>query len=128
MEASPATRRGGRYCVAGTPQKRSCKNTSYTEGIKMHSFPKDPEIRQKWVRFVQRHRVDFKKPTKHASLCSAHFEESCYLRRLSPDSSCYRVLEKGSIPTKDTSFLEESPKDLTVREKRKVNKNADYHF
>ena len=26
-------KRGGRYCVAGTPNQESCKNTSYTPGI-----------------------------------------------------------------------------------------------
>ena len=121
MEANKATRRGGRYCVAGTPQKVSCKNTSYTPGIEMHTFPKDAKTRQKWVKFVQKHRVDFKEPTKHSSLCSAHFEDSCYSRRFLDESSGYRVLERGSIPTKDTSFLLENRNDdTTARGKRKV--------
>ena len=122
MEANKATRRGGRYCVAGTLQKVSCKNTSYTPGIKMHTFPKDAKTRQKWVKFVQKHRVDFKELTKHSSLCSAHFEDSCYncnSRRFLGESSGYRVLERGSIPTKDTSFLLENRNDdTTARGKR----------
>ena len=124
MEANKATRRGGRYCVAGTPQKVSCKNTSYTPGIKMHAFPKDPKTRQKWVQFVRKHRLDFKELTKHSLLCSAHFEDSCYSRRFSDESSGYRVLEHGSIPTRDTSFLLENEDDkddgITARGKRKV--------
>jgi hypothetical protein len=120
MEVNKATRRGGRYCVAGTPQKVSCKNTSYTPGIKMHAFPKDQKTSQKWVQFVRKHRVDFKEPTKHSSLCSAHFEDSCYSRRFLDESSDYRVLERGSIPTKDTSFLENKNGDITARGKRKV--------
>ena len=44
----------------------------------MHAFPKNAKTRQKLVRFVQKHRVDFKEPTKHSSLCSAHLEDSCY--------------------------------------------------
>ena len=67
MEANKATRRGGRYCVAGTPQKVSYKNTSYTPGIKMHTFPKDAKTRQKWVKFVQKHQVDFKEPRLESS-------------------------------------------------------------
>ena len=40
-----AKRRGGRYCVAGTPNQQSCKNTSFTPGIRMHQFPSDPSVR-----------------------------------------------------------------------------------
>jgi len=52
--------RGGRYCVAGGPGSTSCTNTSYTHGIKMHQFPKDEAVRQKWVKFIERHRPTFK--------------------------------------------------------------------
>ena len=44
----------------------------------------DPVLRAQWVKFVRRHRNDFKDPTsKYTSLCSAHFEESCYKHSLS---------------------------------------------
>ena len=33
-------------------------NTFYTPGISMHVFPLDSILRAKWVKFVQRHRVD----------------------------------------------------------------------
>ena len=33
----------GRYCVAGAPNQQSCRNTSFTPGIRMHQFPSDPE-------------------------------------------------------------------------------------
>ena len=83
-----AKRRGGRYCIAGTPNQQSCKNTSFTPGIRMHQFPSDPSVRAQWVRFVRRHRHDYKDPTsKYASLCSAHFDESCYERKMSVVSS-----------------------------------------
>ena len=78
-----AVQRGGRYCVAGAPNNQSCRNTSYTPRITMHQFPLDPKIRSQWLKFVQRHRVDFGEPiNKYASLCSAHFEPSCYPVRL----------------------------------------------
>jgi hypothetical protein len=77
-------RRGGRYCAAGGPNNQSSKNTSYTEGIRMHQFPTDPVMWGKWVEFVQRHRKDFAEPIgKYSALCSVHFEESCYTRRFS---------------------------------------------
>ena len=37
--AQGGIKHGGRYCVAGGPNKVSCKNTSYTPGISMHRFP-----------------------------------------------------------------------------------------
>ena len=67
-------KRGGRYCAAGTPNQESCKNTSYTPGITMHLFPTEPKCRAQWIKFVQRHRVDFGEPiNQYASLCSVHF-------------------------------------------------------
>ena len=75
-------KRGGRFCVAGAPNQQSCKNNTFTPGITMHQFPADPVLREKWTKFVQRHRHVFREPSKYASLCSAHFDDSCYTRRL----------------------------------------------
>lgn len=93
--------------MAGGPNKESCKNTTFTPGIKMHQFPSDPILRRKWVKFVQRHRLDFAEPvSKYASLCSAHFEENCYSRKVSlqlegmESQKLNQVLIKGSIPTR----------------------------
>lgn len=125
-------RRGGRYCVAGGPNNQSCKNTSYTEGIRMHQFPTDPVIRGKWVKFVQRNRKDFAEPiSKYSALCSAHFEESCYTRRFSfhleemENINMNRVLIKGSVPSRATTFPA-SPEELTQRAKRKVSKQHGF--
>ena len=61
---------GGRYCIAGAPHNESCKNSGKTEGIRMHQFPTDPVVRAQWVKFVRKHRADFKDPTsKYTSLC-----------------------------------------------------------
>ena len=111
--------------MAGAPNNTSCMNTTFTPGIKMHQFPADPTIRRKWVKFVQRHRVDFSEPvSKYASLCSAHFEEECYERRFSSllgeGNDMKSVLKKGSVPTKVSVVPKES--DVTTeRQKRKVN-------
>ena len=81
-------RQRGRYCVAGAPNQQSCQNRSFTPGIRMYKFPKDPVVRSKWVQFVRRHRHDFKDPTSaYTSLCSAHFEESCFAKNLAVLSS-----------------------------------------
>ena len=90
----------------------------------MHQFPADPGVRHKWVKFVQRHRVDFSEPvSKYASLCSVHFEEECYERRYSglmgEGSDMKSVLKKGSVPTKDSVIPREA--DVTTdRQRRKV--------
>ena len=86
----------------------------------MHQFPTDPVARAKWVRFVQKHRVDFGEPVnKYASLCSANFEESCFTRNRSilegmAASHVRRVLIKGSVPTGDTVLLPSAEEFLTL--------------
>ena len=87
-------KRGDRHCVAGDPGSTSCTNTGYTPGIKMHQFPKDDAVRQKWVKFVQRHRLSFKNPSKYSSLCSAHFEDTCYFR---PQTDSTGVSWRGNL-------------------------------
>ena len=123
-----AKRRGGRYCVAGTPNQRSCQNTSFTPGIHMHHFPSDLPVRAQWVQFVRRHRHDYKDPTsKYASLCSAHFDESCYERKMSVVRSVkkeYKLemrvfLKPTAVPTRD-SVTPQSPEKISQRGKRKV--------
>ena len=46
MEAARPVKHGGKYCVAGAGNIKSCKNTSYTPGVSMHLFPSDPKIRK----------------------------------------------------------------------------------
>ncbi|PFX11714.1 THAP domain-containing protein 2 [Stylophora pistillata] len=92
----------------------------------MHQFPVNPTVRAQWVKFVQRHRVDFGEPVaKHASLCSAHFEQSCYEGSLafSLDGMTQikrnKVLIKGSVPTRH-AVLPEGPEVLTDRKRRQL--------
>ena len=55
----------GKYCVAGLPGDLSCKNNSKTGGlISTHKFPRNDYYHEKWIRFVQRHRVGWK-PSNH---------------------------------------------------------------
>ena len=123
---SSKRKRGGSYCVAGAPNKRSCKNNSYTDGIGMHQFSTHLVVRNKWVKFVQRHRVDFhaSSVTSYTSLCSGHFEELCYTRKIPLDLGKQlkqnKVLIRGSIPTRD-SVAPERRDILTDRRKRQVS-------
>lgn len=126
-EKKRPVRKGGRYCVAGAPNNQSCTNTSYTPDISMHQFPVNPTVRAQWVKFVQLHRVDFGEPVaKCASLCSAHFEQSCYESSLafSLDGMAQvkrnKVLIKGSAPTRH-AVIPEGPEVLTERKRRQVS-------
>ena len=116
-------KRGGRYCVAGGPGSTSCTNTSYTPGIKMHQFPKDEAVRLKWVKFVQRHRPSFINPSKYSSLCSAHFEDTCYFHPQTDSTgvSWRGNLMKGSVPSRDSVNLP-SAKKTSSRSKRLVSR------
>ena len=101
--ASKPKRRGGRYCIAGAPNKQSFQNTLFSPGITMHLFTTDAVLREKWIKFVQRHRRDFKPEGKYTSLCSAHFEASCYNFPIQLEGiQMNRILMKGSVPTCDT--------------------------
>ncbi|XP_022791620.1 THAP domain-containing protein 2-like [Stylophora pistillata] len=100
----------------------------------MHQFPVNPTVRTQWVKFVQRHRVDFGEPVaKHASLCSAHFEQSCYEGSLafSLDGMTQikrnKVLIKGSVPTRH-AVLPEGPEVLTDRKRRQLRRDAFAEF
>ena len=130
---------GGKYCVAGLPGKRSCKNSSFSPNVNMHKFPNDKTVQKLWTNFVRRHRKDFT-PTTLSHLCSGHFEPTCYFRR--PDilvaenspqrnnNPRQRKLEPGVVPTIDNapqvqkrkvigdSF--EEKKISTPRERRQV--------
>ena len=91
-------------CLQGPNQT---KTTWRARNPKMHQFPKDEVVRQKWVKFVQRHRLSFKNPSKYSSLCSAHFEDTFYFwsQTDSTGVSWRGNLIKGSVPTCDSVHL-----------------------
>jgi len=117
-------RRGGRYCVAGGPNNQSCKNSSNTQNISFHKFPKDGR-RSAWVRFVQKHRPGWQ-PSDSSVLCSVHFHAECFVQRpdISLDNS-FRTkpwLSKTSIPSIDMVGTPKlSTTLITAREKRQVS-------
>ena len=132
--AEGVVKRGGRYCVAGGPNKVSCMNTSYTPGISMHRFPKDEGLRRQWTQFVRRHRTKFT-PTEYSALCSAHFEPTCFERKLSlgseaTDKQPRNLLKRGSVPNVDTvepaPANEPSSTERDQRGKRRQRKQVRY--
>ena len=87
----------------GAPNNQSFQNTLFSSGITMQQFPTEAVLREKWIKFVQRHRRDFKPEGKYTSLCSAHFEASCYNFPIQLEGiQMNRILIKGSVPTRDT--------------------------
>ena len=71
-------------CVAA-----NCSNKK-SPTVSLFNFPKDPELRQKWIKNVQRTRAEWKGPTPNSVLCSEHFESSCF-------EPCYDLAAKVGI-------------------------------
>lgn len=121
MATEREKRKSAKFCVAGGPGLVSCKNTTYTEGISMHLFPKDVTIRSQWERFVRRHWPYFK-ATNVSVLCLVHLEQSCFQRVINfGDAKQRRCLNKDAVPTVDLvlpSPLQEQ--EQSERERRQV--------
>lgn len=81
-------------CVAA-----GCSNT-YSDHVSLFKFPKDPVLRQKWVKNVQITRARWSGPSEHSVLCSEHFDSSCF----EPDSELasqmgMQKLKADAVPT-----------------------------
>ena len=77
-----------RRCIAA-----GC-NTKDSEGYSLHTFPRDKELRDKWIRAVKRQRSNWDGPSKYSLLCSKHFEPDCF----KTEGSRYR--DEVGIPAK----------------------------
>ena len=90
--------------LQGLPTTKAFKiHNLFFPGITMHQFSTDAVLREKWIKFVQRHRRDVKPEGKYTSLCSAHFEASCYNFPIQLEGiQMNRILIKRSVPTRDT--------------------------
>ena len=54
-----------------------CSNT-YKDNISLFLFPKDDDLRSKWIKQVKRTRAEWSGPSDHSVLCSDHFDGSCF--------------------------------------------------
>ena len=84
-----------RCCVGG------CMNT-YSSGVSFHKFPKDEELRKKWIAEVQRTRIENKNmnwiPGPGAYVCSQYFEEICF-------HACVKLWEEHFVFGEKLKFI-----------------------
>ena len=59
-------------CIAA-----GCSNTN-ADGVSLFRFPRDPSLRTKWNKQVQRTRADWKDATEYSVLCSDHFTSDSF--------------------------------------------------
>ena len=103
-------------CVAA-----GCSNT-YNDGVRLYKFPRDPELRRKWMKQVERTRAHWNGPSEHSVLCSEHFYESCF----EPYSGIAetvgikqrRFLKPDAVPTIFTRPASSASSDSTRTRKR----------
>ncbi|GLH07485.1 THAP domain-containing protein 9 [Gryllus bimaculatus] len=81
-------------------------------GISFHGFPRDPELRKRWI--IATKRKDFV-PSKYTRLCSKHFEESAF--QLRPNAS-YPLLNRDAVPS-----VFDFPEHVGASPKKKKRKN-----
>lgn len=56
---------------------------TWEERVVMHSFPKDSDVRDSWMRFVALTRKDVKAYNPdYASICNKHFKDEDYLNKM----------------------------------------------
>lgn len=105
----------GRRCVV-----YGCSNISNPEGgISVHISPASKSMRDKWLRFVRTHRVNFS-PTGRFVVCSDHFNLESFERSFHVEGS-RRTLRPGSFPTIWRKLPSQEPSSSRrVRTRRKV--------
>ena len=81
----------GIKCVAA-----NCGNTN-ADGVSLHTFPKDPTHLKKWSDFMKLKRKAWPGPTDYSSLCSIHFEPSCF-----PFRTIFEIEQMGVKPMRVT--------------------------
>lgn len=104
---------------------QGCSNTSnHRAGISLHCSPVSKSERDKWVRFVKTHRANFT-PQGRFVICSDHFEDKCFERRMHVEGFRRRLLP-ASVPRlwkKSSQTLEPS----SARSRRKVS-TCDFYL
>lgn len=100
-----------------------CKNNSKRKicdentHIKFHTFPKNREIAQKWIKATGKKCINL----KYARICSVHFTENDYLlkNKLMSTDIKKRKLRQDAVPSK---FLQDNNSDCE-RTKRAEKRN-----
>ena len=116
----------GRMCCAGSLSGNLCPSTQFTKDVSLHYFPdklKDGERLEAWANFVRRYRPAFNpSKSKSSSLCSLHFEDSCFaIRRDVARELGIRIrLNKDAVPSIDAVNTGKPKKKKSARTTRKV--------
>ena len=104
-----------------------CNNLNKT-GHSTHTFPKDPNLRRQWIKFVQVKRADFVDANEHSVICGDHFSPDCfeseYMREMGFKKT--RNLIPGSVPTIQTqrpAEIRKRPMELESKQPEVVVKS-----
>lgn len=87
-----------------------CSNT-HSDGVSLFRFPRDPVLKEQWVKQVQRTRAQWK-PSESSVLCSKHFTDDCF--EVAYDLATQfgikktRKLKPGAVPS---LFLRKRPQE-----------------
>ena len=102
-----------------------CSNT-YKEGVSLHSFPKDANLRRIWTAKVKLTRAHWNSPSDSSVVCSDHFDASDFeeglwaqfglkkQKRLKPDA-----IPNIRAPSKDEADAKRKAEPRSAVEKRK---------
>ena len=87
----------GKNCVVA-----GCSKT-HKKGASLFKFPTEKTLRMKWIKQVQRTRVDWKEPSAYSCVCSDHFTEDCFQERSTLSDQfglkVKRMLKPDAVPT-----------------------------
>ena len=98
-----------------------CSNTSTKDDVSFHLFPKNDKTRRQWIRNVRLTRHRWGGPSRHSTVCSAHFTGDMFtrwpgLQTLSDGTELRRDLIPGAVPTvfpRPTASSPATPSDTT---------------
>ena len=63
------------FCCAGNCTKKSGDVSSTRNFLRFHKFPRDNQLRKKWLERIDRRQIDAKSLSKASVVCSDHFED-----------------------------------------------------
>ena len=79
----------------------SCKSSNFRKNADsilptFHIFPKDPGLRNQWLRAIKREANEFS--VNHSGVCANHFSPECYIVNVRTQTTSKR-LKKNATPT-----------------------------
>ncbi|XP_044262622.1 THAP domain-containing protein 1-like isoform X2 [Tribolium madens] len=87
----------------------NCKQRSTKGGLSFHAFPKDPILREQWIRALGR--LNFV-PSIYSKLCSKHFHQSDYICQWGQ-----KALKNGTVPSIFEDPLQIGPKTKITKKR-----------